>query len=163
MDAVSYQTLMAYNREVKRLDDIYRGAAKTCGMAECAFWILYTLRVEDKYFTQAEICEFLAEPKQTVNSALKKLVAEGYLTLSAGTDQRSKHVRLTPKGEQLARERVDRIPEAEAAALRAMAPDDRAAFLRLTRQYRLLFERQLRTLSSHSSQGGTPSEPAAQK
>ena len=159
MDAVSYQTLMAYNREVKRLDDIYRGAAKTCGMAECAFWILYTLRVEDKYFTQAEICEFLAEPKQTVNSALKKLVAEGYLTLSAGTDQRSKHVRLTPKGEQLARERVDRIPEAEAAALRAMVPDDRAAFIRLTRQYRLLFEQQLRTLSS---KGGTPPEPAAQ-
>ena len=59
-----------------------------------------------------------------------------------------------------ARERGDRIPEAEAAALRAMSPDDRAAFLRLTRQYRLLFEQQLRTLSS---QGGTPPDPAAQQ
>ena len=118
MDSVSYQTLMAYNKETKKLDDLYRSAAKNCGMAECAFWILYTLRVEEKSFTQAEICEFLVEPKQTVNSALKKLVAEGYLALSAGTDQRSKLVRLTPKGEQLARERVDRIPEAEAAALR---------------------------------------------
>ena len=154
------QALMAYNKETKKLDDLYRSAAKNCGMAECAFWILYTLRVEEKSFTQAEICEFLVEPKQTVNSALKKLVAEGYLALSAGTDQRSKLVRLTPKGEQLARERVDCIPEAEAAALRAMSPDDRAAFLRLTRQYRLLFEQQLRTLSS---QGGTPPDPAAQQ
>lgn len=160
MDAVSYETLMAYNKEAKKLDDIYRSAAKTCGMAECAFWILYTLRVEEKSFTQAEICEFLAEPKQTVNSALKKLVAEGYLSLSSGIDQRSKLVRLTPQGEQLARERVDRIPEAEAAALRAMPPDDRTAFLRLTRQYRLLFEQQLRTLSS---KGGTPPDPAAQQ
>lgn len=160
MNRVFDQALMAYNKETKKLDDLYRSAAKNCGMAECAFWILYTLRVEEKSFTQAEICEFLVEPKQTVNSALKKLVAEGYLALSAGTDQRSKLVRLTPKGEQLARERVDRIPEAEAAALRAMSPDDRAAFLRLTRQYRLLFEQQLRTLSS---QGGTPPDPAAQQ
>ena len=118
MNRVFDQALMAYNKEMKKLDDLYRSAAKNCGMAECAFWILYTLRVEEKSFTQAEICEFLVEPKQTVNSALKKLVAEGYLALSAGTDQRSKLVRLTPKGDQLARERVDRIPEAEAAALR---------------------------------------------
>lgn len=47
-----------------------------------------------------------------------------------------------------------------AVTLRAMSPDDRAAFLRLTRQYRLLFEQQLRTLSS---QGGTPPDPAAQQ
>ena len=103
MDPISYQTLMAYNKEMKKLDDVYRNAAKTCGMAECAFWILYTLRVEEKSFTQAEICEFLVEPKQTVNSALKKLVAEGYLALSSGADQRSKLVQLTPKGEALAR------------------------------------------------------------
>ncbi len=160
MDPISYQTLMAYNKEMKKLDDVYRNAAKTCGMAECAFWILYTLRVEEKSFTQAEICEFLVEPKQTVNSALKKLVAEGYLALSSGADQRCKLVQLTPKGEALARTRIDRIPEAEAAALRAMSPDDRAAFLRLTRQYRLLFEQQLRTLSS---KGGTPPDPAAQQ
>ena len=107
MNRIFDQALMAYNKETKKLDDLYRSAAKNCGMAECAFWILYTLRVEEKSFTQAEICEFLVEPKQTVNSALKKLVAEGYLALSAGTDQRSKLVRLTPKGEQLARERRD--------------------------------------------------------
>ena len=160
MDPVSYRTLVAFNREMKKLDDIYRSAAKECGMAECAFWILYTLRVEEKSFTQAELCEFLAEPKQTVNSALKKLVAEGYLALSSGADQRSKPVQLTPKGEQLACERVDRIPEAEAAALRAMRPEDRAAFICLTRQYRLLLEQQFR---ESKSKGGTPPEPAAQK
>ena len=160
MDPVSYRTLVAFNREMKKLDDIYRSAAKECGMAECAFWILYTLRVEEKSFTQAELCKFLAEPKQTVNSALKKLVAEGYLALSSGADQRSKLVQLTPKGEQLACERVDRIPEAEAAALRAMRPKDRAAFICLTRQYRLLLEQQFR---ESKSKGGTPPEPAAQK
>ena len=103
----------------------------------------------------------LLEPKQTVNSALKKLVAEGYLALSAGTDQRSKLVRLTPKGEQLARERVDRIPEAEAAALRAMSPDDRAAFLLPDPAV----PPALRAAAQNDfqSQGGTPPDPAAQQ
>ena len=159
MDDASFRALLAYNWETKLLDDVYRSAVKKCGLPECAFWILYTLRMEPDSFTQARICEFLREPKQTVNSALKKLEAGGYLTLSPGADQRSKPVRLTDSGLQLAHDRVDRIPEAEAAALRAMSPDDRAAFLRLTRQYRLLFEQQLRTLSS---KGGTPPDPAAQ-
>lgn len=160
MDQHSHQMLMTYNREMKLLDDLYRGAAKRCGIAECAFWILYTLRVEDKSFTQAEICEFLIEPKQTVNSALKKLEAEGYLALSAGADQRSKLVRLTEKGEQLARLRIDPVPEAEAGALRAMSPDDRAAYFRLTRQYRLLFEQQLR---ARITKGETPQNDGTEK
>ena len=143
MDTISHQTLMAYNVEMKKLDDLYRGAAKHCGMAECAFWILYTLRVEDRSFTQAGLCEFLAEPKQTVNSALKKLEAEGYLILSAGADQRSKRVCLTEKGERFVKAHVDRVPEAEAAALGAMTAAERDALIRLTGRYRALFAQKL--------------------
>lgn len=143
MDRNAYQMLIAFNRETKKLDDVYRSAAKSCGISECAFWILYTLRVEEKSFTQAEICEFLIEPKQTVNSALKKLEAEGYLTLSAGADQRSKRVCLTEKGEQFVKAHVDRVPEAEAAALGAMTAAERDALIRLTGRYRALFAQKL--------------------
>lgn len=143
MDRNAYQMLIAFNRETKKLDDVYRSAAKSCGISECAFWILYTLRVEEKSFTQEEICEFLIEPKQTVNSALKKLEAEGYLTLSAGTDQRSKRVCLTEKGERFVKAHVDRVPEAEAAALGAMTAAERDALIRLTGRYRALFAQKL--------------------
>lgn len=135
MDRNAYQMLIAFNRETKKLDDVYRSAAKSCGISECAFWILYTLRVE--------ICEFLIEPKQTVNSALKKLEAEGYLTLSAGADQRSKRVCLTEKGERFVKAHVDRVPEAEAAALGAMTAAERDALIRLTGRYRALFAQKL--------------------
>ena len=130
MDRNAYQMLIAFNRETKKLDDVYRSAAKSCGISECAFWILYTLRVEEKSFTQAEICEFLIEPKQTVHSALKKLEAEGYLARTSGADLRSKRVALTEKGEQFARAWIDRVLEAEAAALCAMPEAERAAFVR---------------------------------
>ena len=144
MDAISQQMLLAFNAAMKHVDDVYRRAVRQYGLSECAFWILYTLRVERPY-TQAGLCEFLHEPKQTVNSALKKLEAEGFLVLSAGDDQRSKRVRLTEKGEQLARTCADRVAEAEAGALRAMSPDDRAALIRLTELYGTLLGEQLQT------------------
>ena len=136
--------LLEYNKETKRLDDLYRCAAKQCGISECAFWILYTLRAEERQFTQAEICEFLIEPKQTVHSALKKLEAEGYLARTSGADLRSKRVALTEKGEQFTRAWIDRVPEAEAAALCAMPEAERAAFVRGLHSFCRLLEERLR-------------------
>ena len=34
--------LLEYNKETKRLDDLYRCAAKQCGISECAFWMVFT-------------------------------------------------------------------------------------------------------------------------
>ena len=135
MEQDAKRMLLEYNRETKRLDDLYRCAAKQCGISECAFWILYTLRAEERQFTQAEICEFLIEPKQTVHSALKKLEAEGYLARTSGADLRSKRVALTEKGEQFARAWIDRVLEAEAAALCAMPEAERASAARVAKWY----------------------------
>ena len=59
--------------------------------------------------------------------------------------QRSKRVRLTEKGEQLARTCADRVAEAEARAIGSMSPDDRAALIRLTELYGTLLGEQLQT------------------
>ena len=42
MERDAKRMLLEYNKETKRLDDLYRCAAKQCGISECAFWILYT-------------------------------------------------------------------------------------------------------------------------
>ena len=65
-------------------------------------------------------------------------------------------MRPAPKAEQLARARIDRIPAAEAAALRAMTPDERGALIRLTGRFRALLEQQLKKRE-------LPPEQAAQK
>ena len=134
MDPVSYRTLVAFNREMKKLDDIYRSAAKECGMAECAFWILYTLRVEEKSFTQAELCEFLAEPKQTVNSALRKLETEDILFLKQHTG-RAKKVCLTEKGREYTRQTAGRLFEAEGRAFDTWTTEEINTYLRLMEKY----------------------------
>jgi len=135
MDRNAYQMLIAFNRETKKLDDVYRSAAKSCGISECAFWILYTLRVEEKPFTQAEICEFLIEPKQMVNSALKKLEAEGYLTLSAGADQRSKRVCLTEAGLRVADATAGRLIRLENSIFDEWPAEDVQQYLGLMERY----------------------------
>ena len=40
MERDAKRMLLEYNKETKRLDDLYRCAAKQCGISECAFWIL---------------------------------------------------------------------------------------------------------------------------
>ena len=94
-----------YNRILKENDELYRSAVKTMGLPDCAFWILYTLRESSETLTQSDVCYTLYQPKQTVNSALKKLADGGYIVLSEQKDRRSKPLSLTEKGQSLAEKR----------------------------------------------------------
>ena len=73
--------LSEYNHVYKENTAIYRDLSIRLGLNESTFWILYTLRIEEPPVTQSDMCAILAYPKQTVNSALKKLEQEGLLTL----------------------------------------------------------------------------------
>ena len=75
---------------------LYHRLARACGLPDCAFWLLYTLRSEEAPLTQTQLSEQLSLPKQTVNSALKKLVEEGVLRLEAADGNlKNKRVCLT--------------------------------------------------------------------
>lgn len=50
---------------------LYHRLARACGLPDCAFWLLYTLRSEEAPLTQTQLSEQLSLPKQTVNSARK--------------------------------------------------------------------------------------------
>ncbi len=127
--------LSAYNDLIKENDGIYRALFKRLGLSPCTFWIMYTLREERSVTTQTGICEILHEPKQTVNSALKNLEAEGFITLSYGQDRRSKCVSLTEKGIQLAGRTVDKVMLAEQNTLLTLSGQERETFLSLLRKY----------------------------
>ena len=73
--------LFALNEAWKENANIYRQMAKRMNLTDMAMWALYTLRVEPGEMTQSRMCEFLHEPKQTINSALKKMEADGLITL----------------------------------------------------------------------------------
>ena len=77
---------------------LYHRLARACGLPDCAFWLLYTLRSEEAPLTQTQLSEQLSLPKQTVNSALKKLVEEGCPPLGGGGRQSEKQAGLSDRG-----------------------------------------------------------------
>ncbi len=127
--------LAAYNELYKEQDDLYRAAARGFGLSDCAFWVLYALREAERPMTQSDVCAAVYQPKQTVHSALKKLMGAGYLQLAEGRDRRSKYLVLTERGEALVRRTVDPVMAAETAAMDTLTEAERTQFLSLCRRY----------------------------
>ena len=116
-----------YNRILKENDELYRSAVKT--------------------MTQSDVSYTLYQPKQTVNSALKKLADGGYIVLSEQKDRRSKPLSLTEKGQRLAEKTVDRVIAAEHRALAGLSEEKQDIFIRLFRQYTDLLRDSLAALN----------------
>lgn len=127
--------LAEYNSIFKENDDIYHAAAKKLGLSACALWLLYILREKDHVYTQSEICERLFMPKQTINSALKKLEIDGFIELQIGSDRKTKRVVLTESGCKLSERSADKLLEAERNAFSRMTNEEQDAFLRLFRRF----------------------------
>lgn len=148
MNEYAHKRLKEYNDSLKAIDDTYRNVAKIFGLSECTFWILYTLRVEEEPLTQSEICNLQYQPKQTVNSALKKMSEDGYIRLEHGSNQRSKNVWLTEKGIRLSEKAVDKVVDAEVDALTGLSDDEQEQFFKLLRKYSGLLEEKIQALSA---------------
>ena len=114
---------------------LYHRLARTCGLSDCAFWLLYTLRAEESPLTQTQLSEMLSLPKQTVNSALKKLVEAGCLRLEAADGNlKNKQVLVTEAGDAFLRRTVDRVFALEDAAVSRLTGEERAALLALSQK-----------------------------
>ncbi|MCI9590163.1 MAG: winged helix DNA-binding protein [Lachnospiraceae bacterium] len=150
-DSEIEKLLYKYNRIYKENNDLYRGVTKALGVSDSVFWILYSLREQSGGATQSEICNMLYEPKQTVNSALKKMEAEGYITMATHPDRRRKLLVLTQKGEELAEKTADKVLALECSALREMSEADRQAFLRLFQTYTEILKEKISSITSPSS------------
>ncbi|MDE7287368.1 MAG: MarR family transcriptional regulator, partial [Lachnospiraceae bacterium] len=127
--------------------DIYRNLAKILGLSECSFWILYTLRTNDTELVQSEVCAYMYQPKQTINSALKKMESDGYIKLEQGNDHRSKRISLTAGGIRLCERTVDRVIESERGALECMTAEEQELFLSLFHKYTDLLKQAMQDIS----------------
>ena len=103
-------------------------------------WILYILREDDRVVTQSDICNMMYMPKQTVNSSLKKMEAEGYIELLNVNDKRSKQVCLTEKGINLANNTVDIVISKENNALSKMDGKEQELLINLFRKFKDLLK-----------------------
>ena len=123
------------NRIYNETNQLYHRLARACGLSDCAFWLLYTLREEEGPLTQTQLSEILCLPRQTVNSALKRLVKEGCLRLEAvDGNLKNKQVMLTDRGEELLRSSVDLVFRLEENASARLTGKERTALLSLQKK-----------------------------
>lgn len=135
MSSLTEKQMMEFNVLWKEQDDIYRGIAKALGLNDSVFWILYCLRNYGENVTQSFMCSMMLEPKQTINTALKKMESDGLIAFSGSGDRRSKYITLTEKGKSLAETTVDRAITAERSAMEMMTGEEQRQFLGLFRKY----------------------------
>ncbi|MDO4541706.1 MAG: MarR family transcriptional regulator [Bacillota bacterium] len=142
------KNISEYNAIIKENEDVYRGIAKAFGLSDCTFWILYTLREVDEKLTQSDICEVIYLPKQTVNSALKKLENSGHIKLAPLKDRRSKEITLTKSGIDLAEKTVDKVIAVENKAFAGLGTDEQSVLISLFRKYTDLLKESIGALKA---------------
>ena len=129
-----------FNRLYKELDDIYHEISVKAGLSDSAFLILYAIADFGSGCLQKDIADNYSISRQTVNSAIKKLESEGYLTLTRGHG-RDMHLSLTEAGEALVKEKIYPVFELENCVFEEMPPEERNTLLRLTRKYVALYRK----------------------
>ena len=148
--------LLEYNGIIMENDDIYREITRSFGLSECGFWILYLLRTVYRPLAQSEVCAHIYLPKQTVNSALKKMETDGYIGQIPGEDHRSKRIVLTDRGIRLCERTIDQVIEAEYQVFESLSEEEREAFLGLFHKYTGLLKTRMRVLSREYRAGDRP-------
>lgn len=154
MDDMTFsQFITAYNALIKEDNSLYHALAKSFGLSDTAFWILYILEESDHPVTQAELCAVLCLTKQTVNSALKGLSDSGYIRLEAPHGKnRGKRLALTDLGEQLIARTIHPVFRMEEQAYEGLTVQERQALLSLNRRYQELLRQAARPLLEQTCQ-----------
>ena len=122
-----------YCSYIHEWDAVYEEYAKSVGLSYTGLIVLYEI-YEIENCTQKKLGEYCFIPKQTVNSAIRKLEQEGYLTLSNGKGH-SKHILLTESGHTLLKETIFPIVEAENEAFTELSFEECNLLLKLHSKY----------------------------
>lgn len=132
------------NAVSKAIDDLYHSLSVKYNMSDSALWIFYTLRIMRRPMTQSELCNYIFQSKQTINSSLKKLVDEGYLAFEMSpNNKKNKFIILTEKGSQIVEEEIDPVIKCESNVLNRLGDERRKLFVELYQEYYSLLKKEL--------------------
>ena len=132
------KNLEAFNRLYREMDQIYHGLAVKAGMSDSAFMILYTIAELGEGCLQKDIAAWCSLSRQTVNSSVQNLKAQGFLILGSGRG-REKGVFLTEEGHSLVESKIFPVMEMESEVFEEMPPEESQKMLELMEIYVQLF------------------------
>lgn len=143
MDDQIRTQMRRFNLLLSEIDTSYHDAANKLGLSDSAMLILYTLGCCEGECLLSDITS--GASKQTINSALRKLEADGiiYLEIFEG---RKKKVRLTQKGDQLVKNTVLRLIEIENDIFGSWSKEETNLYIELTQRYLTAFKEKVKEL-----------------
>ena len=145
MATTSSNSLKRLNHLIGEIDAVYHEASFKLGMSDSVSKILYTIcNVGDSCLLH-EICKQTGLSKQTVNSAIRNLEAEGIVVLQP-VGGKSKKVCLTEKGELFARRTALRLIEIENSIFASWPKEDVQTYLELTERFLLCLQERVGAL-----------------
>ena len=125
-------------------DRVYREAARGCGVADSAYWILYDIVMAGGAETLAQVTDNNSLSRQTASSSVRALERRGLVTLEfVEGSRRDKLVRLTDAGRAFCERSIAPAMRAEARAIAALPPGDRRDLVRIIRTYVAGLDREL--------------------
>lgn len=140
--------LKRYNYLFGETEAVYHEMALKLGLSDSAMRILYTICDNGTSCLLQDICKYSGLSKQTVNSAIRKLEAEGVIYLeSAGG--KNKNVCLTKSGEKLAEQTARKILQTENDIFDSWPQEDVQKYLELTETFLLALREKAKRMPSH--------------
>lgn len=126
--------LCEFNRIFKEFNDIYHEVASRLGLSNSAFDIFYAICELGDGCLQRDICKTTFIPKQTVNSSIRNLEREGYLTLVHGKG-RNMHIYLTERGKKMLKNVIYPVIDVENDSFKGLTDEESELLLRLLEKY----------------------------
>lgn len=134
MKICASKEIKRFNHLISETEAVYHEIALKLGLSDSASQILYTVCNNGDCCPLQEICRISGISKQTINSSLRKLEADGivYLKQISG---KSKNVCLTEKGKTLTENTVAKLITAENEIFSSWSKEDVNKYLELTELY----------------------------
>ncbi len=134
MKIQSSNEMKRYNYLCGEIEAVYHEMSWKLGLSDSAMTVLYCICIGGDSCLLQEIYGQSGVSKQTINSAIRKLEAEGILYLES-VNAKNKRVCLTEKGRRLAQSTAIKIIDIENHIFASWQEEDVEKYLELTERY----------------------------
>lgn len=137
------EKLKRFNYLSGEIEAIYHEAALKFSLSDSAMLVLYAICNNGESCLLSDIIHLSGASKQTINSALRKLEAEGIVRLEA-VNGKKKNVCLTKKGRELTDRTVIRLLDIENGIFDSWSLEEQEMYLALTQRYLTAFKEKVK-------------------
>ncbi len=137
--------LKTFNSLFYQQNNIYAKLVKKTGLSDSYYQILYLIRNDICLPYANKIVDFTFGPKQTINSAIKKMEKEGLVELIKQEKSKNKKIVLTKKGEEYCEKTIDKIVELELKSFENISDEECEEYFKVMKKFNEKLEKEIET------------------